>query len=56
MPVAFVRPTDGVELDEVALRARCLQRLKVPKRIVVVEAFPIVDSPNGPIVPEDTPA
>ena len=43
----------GVELDEVALRARCLQRLarfKVPKRIVVVEAFPIVDSPNGPKV------
>jgi len=29
--------TEGVELDEVALRARCLQRLarfKVPKRIV----------------------
>ena len=53
VPVAFVRPTDGVELDEVALRARCLQRLarfKVPKRIVVVEAFPIVDSPNGPKV------
>jgi fatty-acyl-CoA synthase len=34
-------------------RARCLQRLarfKVPKRIVVVKAFPIVDSPNGPKV------
>jgi fatty-acyl-CoA synthase len=53
VPVAFVRPADGVELDEAALRARCLQQLarfKVPERIVVVEAFPIVDSPNGPKV------
>jgi hypothetical protein len=46
--VAFVRPADGT-----ALRARCLEQLarfKVPERIVVVEAFPIVDSPNGPKV------
>jgi fatty-acyl-CoA synthase len=53
VPVAFVRPTDGAELDETALRARCLEQLarfKVPERIVVVEAFPIVDSPNGPKV------
>jgi fatty-acyl-CoA synthase len=37
-------------LNEAALRARCLQQLarfKVPERIVVVETFPIVDSPNG---------
>ncbi len=50
VPVAFVRPADGTELDETALRARCLEQLarfKVPERIVVVEAFPIVDSPNG---------
>jgi fatty-acyl-CoA synthase len=53
VPVAFVRPADGTELDETALRARCLEQLarfKVPERIVVVEAFPIVDSPNGPKV------
>jgi fatty-acyl-CoA synthase len=53
VPVAFVRPADGTELDETALRARCLEKLsrfKVPERIVVVEAFPIVDSPNGPKV------
>ena len=53
MPVAFVRPAAGTELDETALRARCLEQLarfKVPERIVVVEAFPIVDSPNGPKV------
>jgi fatty-acyl-CoA synthase len=53
VPVAFVRPTDGAELDELVLRARCLEQLarfKVPQRIVVVEAFPIVDSPNGPKV------
>jgi fatty-acyl-CoA synthase len=53
VPVAFVRPADGTELDEAALRARCLQllaRFKVPERIVVVEAFSIVESPNGPKV------
>jgi len=53
VPVAFVRPADGTELDETALRARCLEQLarfKVPERIVVVEGFPIVDSPNGPKV------
>ena len=53
VPVAFVRGADGAELNEAALRARCLQQLarfKVPERIVVVEAFPIVDSPNGPKV------
>ena len=53
VPVAFVQPADGVKLHEAALRARCLQQLarfKVPARIVLVEAFPIVDSPNGPKV------
>jgi fatty-acyl-CoA synthase len=47
---AFVRLAAGTELDETALRARCLEQLarfKVPERIMVVEAFPIVDSPNG---------
>ena len=35
------------------MRAHCLQQLarfKVPERIVVVEDFPTVDSPNGPKV------
>ncbi len=53
VPVAFVRPADGAVLDEGALRARCLEQLarfKVPQRIVPVDAFPIVDSPNGPKV------
>jgi fatty-acyl-CoA synthase len=53
LPVAFVRLAHGAELDEATLRARCVEQLarfKVPKRIVVVEAFPIVDSPNGPKV------
>lgn len=53
VPVAFVRLADGAELDEAALRARCLEQLarfKVPERIVLVEAFPIVESPNGPKV------
>jgi fatty-acyl-CoA synthase len=51
--VAFVQPADGAELDETVLRSRCLEQLarfKVPERIVVVEAFPIVESPNGPKV------
>ena len=37
VPVAFVRPADGAELDEAALRTRCLEQLarfKVPERIV----------------------
>ena len=51
--VAFVRPVEGAELDAAKVRARCLEQLarfKVPERIVMVEAFPIVDSPNGPKV------
>jgi fatty-acyl-CoA synthase len=53
VPVAFVRPADGAVLDAGALRSRCLEQLarfKVPERIVLVDAFPIVDSPNGPKV------
>jgi len=50
VPVAFVRPRTGALLQEATLRAFCLQQLarfKVPERIVVVEDFPIVESPNG---------
>ena len=50
VPVAFVRPRAGAVLQEAALRASCLQelaRFKVPERIVMVEDFPIVESPNG---------
>ena len=50
MPMAFVRPCAGAVLQEAALRASCLQQLarfKVPERIVVVDDFPIVESPNG---------
>jgi fatty-acyl-CoA synthase len=50
VPVAFVRPSDGTRLDEAALLGRCreqLARFKVPARIVAVDAFPVVDSPNG---------
>ncbi len=53
VPVAFVQPRVGAILDEATLRARCLQQLarfKVPQRILVVDQFPIVESPNGPKV------
>jgi fatty-acyl-CoA synthase len=53
VPVAFVQPSAGAEVDEASLRARCLEQLarfKVPERIVVVESFPIIESPNGPKV------
>jgi fatty-acyl-CoA synthase len=53
VPVAFVQPADGTNLDAAAVRAHCLQQLarfKVPARIVLVDAFPVVDSPNGPKV------
>jgi fatty-acyl-CoA synthase len=52
-PVAFVVPTRGVMLDETVLLTRCraqLARFKIPARIVAVESFPTVDSPNGPKV------
>jgi fatty-acyl-CoA synthase len=54
VPVAFVQPSPGAVVREPALRIRCVQQLarfKVPERIVVVDQFPIVDSPNGPKVP-----
>src|SRR5262249_29200548 len=50
VPVAFVRPRAGAVLQETELRASCLRQLarfKVPERIVVVDEFPIVESPNG---------
>lgn len=50
VPVAFVRP-NGPEIDPGILLARCregLARFKVPARIVLVETFPTVESPNGP--------
>jgi len=53
VPVAFVQPAAGAEVDEASLRARCLEQLarfKVPERIVVVESFPTIESPNGPKV------
>jgi fatty-acyl-CoA synthase len=50
VPVAFVCSAAGAVLQEESLRAVCLQQLarfKVPARIVVVESFPTVESPNG---------
>lgn len=35
------------------MRAQCSERLarfKVPERIVIVDQFPVADSPNGPKV------
>lgn len=48
-PVAFVIPDDGY--DEAALITACrasLARFKQPDRIVVLDAFPVTDGPNGP--------
>jgi fatty-acyl-CoA synthase len=53
VPVAFVQPVDGIAIDAAAVRAHCreqLARFKVPQHIVLVDAFPVVDSPNGPKV------
>jgi len=50
VPVAFVRPCAGAVLQEATLRASCLQQLarfKVPERIVMIDDFPVVESPNG---------
>jgi fatty-acyl-CoA synthase len=51
VPVAFVQMDNERAFDEHALRALCRERLarfKVPERIVMLNAFPIADSPNGP--------
>jgi len=40
----------GVDPGEAALRAFCLQNMasyKVPQRVVVLDAFPTIDGPNG---------
>ena len=53
VPVAFVQPVDGMNVDAAAVRAHCreqLARFKVPERVVLEDAFPVVDSPNGPKV------
>jgi fatty-acyl-CoA synthase len=50
VPVAFVRAAAGAVLQEESLRAICLEQLarfKVPARIVIVDSFPTVESPNG---------
>lgn len=53
VPVAFVQLHEGAIVQEAALRTQCFERLarfKVPERIVIVDRFPVVDSPNGPKV------
>jgi fatty-acyl-CoA synthase len=53
VPVAFVQPRDDAVVHEGVLRAQCSERLakfKVPARIVILDRFPIADSPNGPKV------
>jgi fatty-acyl-CoA synthase len=53
VPVAFVQLHEGATVEEGALRAQCSERLarfKVPERIVIVDQFPVADSPNGPKV------
>ncbi|MDO9502466.1 AMP-binding protein [Falsiroseomonas sp.] len=48
-PIAFIIP--GAGYDEAALMAasrKNLARFKVPARIVALDAFPVVDGPNGP--------
>ncbi|SPU49624.1 acyl-CoA synthetase [Bordetella trematum] len=49
MPVAFVRPAGG-PLDEQAIISACqraMAKFKVPRRIVFVDAFPMVQSANS---------
>ena len=53
VPVAFVQLREDAVVEEAALRTQCFERLarfKVPERIVIVDRFPITDSPNGPKV------
>ena len=53
VPVAFVQLHEGAIVQEATLRTQCFERLarfKVPERIVIVDRFPVADSPNGPKV------
>jgi fatty-acyl-CoA synthase len=48
--VAFIRPCPNAAPEEDAILAACrgsLARYKQPARAIVVEAFPVTDSPNG---------
>jgi fatty-acyl-CoA synthase len=48
--VAFIRPAPNAMPDENAILAACrgsLARYKQPARAIMVEAFPVTDSPNG---------
>jgi fatty-acyl-CoA synthase len=48
--VAFIRPAADAVPDEDAILAACrgsLARYKQPARVLVVEAFPVTESPNG---------
>ena len=49
-PVAFVLRADAAVVDEAKIIAHCRARLaafKVPIRVLVLDAFPTVDGPNG---------
>ncbi|SDG74464.1 AMP-binding protein [Roseospirillum parvum] len=51
--LAFVLPRNGARVAEDALIAHCRAHLadfKVPVRVIALEAFPTVTSPNGPRV------
>jgi fatty-acyl-CoA synthase len=53
VPIAFVKLREGVAVPEATLRTQCSERLarfKVPERIVILDRFPIAESPNGPKV------
>jgi fatty-acyl-CoA synthase len=48
--VAFVLQRGGSTVDEAAVIAHCAQRIagfKVPRRVFVLDAFPVTHSANG---------
>ena len=50
VPVAFVTAAPGAKADEAAVRQACGKQLaafKAPKRVVFVEAFPVLSGANG---------
>ena len=55
-PVAFVVPAGGAPADEAAIIAHCRERLasfKVPARVLIVDALPTIEGPNGVKVRRD---
>ncbi|MBI4524478.1 MAG: hypothetical protein HY695_11790 [Deltaproteobacteria bacterium] len=55
-PAVFVVPAAGAQADEAAIISHCRERLasfKVPVRVMIIDALPTIEGPNGVKVRRD---